>query len=206
MEFYVPFDEGVFNQWCNAQGDTTLRLDYDLNRNSIVLDVGGYKGEWAYQIHNKYGCMIHIIEPITHLYDQIVSNYGSNSHMQIWNIALADKTCELNMSVNGDSSSMFDGGGTHEVIKCVDVSSFFTYNEIDTIDLMKINIEGAEYDLLDRMIECDLISKVKNIQIQYHRFIPNCKERRDLINGHLSRTHKCQWNYDWIWESWQLKK
>lgn len=39
---------------------------------------------------------------------------------------------------------------------------------IDDIGLMKINIEGGEYELLERMIELGIINKVKDIQIQFH--------------------------------------
>ena len=32
------------DRWFADRGDQTLRLDYDLNENSVVLDLGGYHG------------------------------------------------------------------------------------------------------------------------------------------------------------------
>jgi hypothetical protein len=87
----------------------------------------------------------------------------------------------------------------------VDVREFFDENNIETVDLLKLNIEGAEYDVLDRIIELNLLPHIKNIQIQFHRFVPDCERRRNVIRNYLSKTHTCVWNYDWIWEGWKLK-
>lgn len=40
-------------RWFRDKGDSTLRLDYPLNADSIVLDVGGYKGDFSALIHEK---------------------------------------------------------------------------------------------------------------------------------------------------------
>ena len=40
--------------WFAVKGDQTLRLNYPLNKDSVVFDLGGYKGEFAADIYNKY--------------------------------------------------------------------------------------------------------------------------------------------------------
>ena len=45
--FYLRGKLMVFfdvDRWFADRGDQTLRLDYDLNENSVVLDLGGYHG------------------------------------------------------------------------------------------------------------------------------------------------------------------
>lgn len=37
----------ALQRWRKENGDYTHRVNYDLNEDSIVFDVGGYKGEWA---------------------------------------------------------------------------------------------------------------------------------------------------------------
>jgi hypothetical protein len=37
------------------RGDYTLRLNYNLDKDSIVIDAGGYKGWFAENIYNNYG-------------------------------------------------------------------------------------------------------------------------------------------------------
>ena len=39
--------------WVAAKGDQSLRLDYDLGRDSVVFDLGGYEGNWANDIFGK---------------------------------------------------------------------------------------------------------------------------------------------------------
>ena len=47
------------------------------------------------------------------------------------------------------------------------------------IDLLKINIEGGEYEVLENLIENDLIKNIDNIQIQFHDFVfSRRKEKR----------------------------
>jgi hypothetical protein len=83
------------------------------------------------------------------------------------------------------------------------------YN-VDHIDLMKINIEGGEYELLEHMIEKDLIGMVDQFIIQFHNKdlglnIYKAKERRDEIRKALSKTHKEVWCEPFIWEKWVKK-
>lgn len=65
--------------WFNANGDETLRLDYPLDENSLVLDVGGYKGEFASAMTRKYNCFIHTFEPIPDFYRIIKEKFASNN-------------------------------------------------------------------------------------------------------------------------------
>ena len=51
---YVPFNNAEFHRWINDSGDQTLRLTYDLSPGSVVVDAGGYVGQWAEDIHKKY--------------------------------------------------------------------------------------------------------------------------------------------------------
>ena len=37
-----------------------LNFLFELDKNSIVLDLGGYKGDWANEIYRRYGCNIFI--------------------------------------------------------------------------------------------------------------------------------------------------
>ena len=73
------------------------------------------------------------------------------------------------------------------------------------ISLLKINIEGAEFPLLKRMIETKLIDRFDDIMIQYHEFVPNANWQRFIINRKLKETHARVWNYPFIWEKWSRK-
>ena len=51
----------------------------------------------------------------------------------------------------------------------------------------------------------DYIVKINNIQVQFHSFIPDAKKKRDDIINLLSKTHKNDWSYYFVWENWSLK-
>jgi hypothetical protein len=76
---------------------------------------------------------------------------------------------------------------------------------IGEIDLMKINIEGGEYKLLDRMIETGLHLRCKRIRVQFHEWMPESHARYQRIRAGLSRSHDLEWYYSFVWESWVRK-
>ena len=41
-----------------------LRYKYPLTKDSVVLDVGGYKGTFAAEIVRRYGCHVYVFEPV----------------------------------------------------------------------------------------------------------------------------------------------
>jgi len=45
-------------------GNTQLYRDLPLNEADIVLDVGGYHGEWTSGIMIRYGCRSIVFEPV----------------------------------------------------------------------------------------------------------------------------------------------
>jgi len=92
-----------------------------------------------------------------------------------------------------------------EKIKIKKISDIIEEQKVNKIDLMKINIEGGEYDLLFFLINENLISKINNIQIQFHNFIPNAIKKREEITNLLKNTHKNDWSYYFVWENWSLK-
>jgi hypothetical protein len=46
---------------------------------SIVFDLGGYHGEFAEKIYNKYQCSIYVFEPVKEHFNIIRSKFSGNS-------------------------------------------------------------------------------------------------------------------------------
>ena len=177
------------------------RYDYDLNEDSFVMDVGGYKGEFAENIFTKFGCYVHIYEPV--FFNDIHNKFSEYIKIWLHHYGLSKKSCIQKIAVQADSTSLHKVGEMVE-IKLIDINNEFKEFAED-VDLIKINIEGEEYNLLERMIETDIITKFKNIQVQFHSFVPDAENRMNKIKTELSKTHVCEWAYEFIWESWRLK-
>lgn len=50
-----------------------------------------------------------------------------------------------------------------------------------------------------------MIGSFKNLQIQYHDFVPGAVGLRDAISKKLRKTHFLTYCFDFIWENWQLR-
>lgn len=192
--------------WFAINGDNTLRLNYDLNNNSIVFDVGGYKGEFASEILCKYNATIYIFEPIKEFYDIVKSKFIYNEKINSYNFGLAGKNKEMQISLLDNSSSIYLKGENAQTIQLKSIVEFMQTNNITQIDLIKINIEGGEYELLESLLENNCITHFKNIQVQFHDFIiENAKERMHKIQKELSKTHELTYQFEFVWENWKLK-
>ncbi len=192
--------------WFKANGDNTLRLDYPLNKNAVVFDLGGFKGEFANEIYNKYECNIYIFEPILSFYELIKEKFTFTEKVKPFQYGLAGKDAEMQISLTDNSSSVYIKSKTTETIKLKSIVSFIKAHSIQHIDLIKINIEGGEYDVLESLIENNMLTRFTDIQIQFHDFIiPNAKQRMQSIQKELAKTHKLTYQYEFVWENWTLK-
>ena len=205
MKDYKEFNQQEFNRWIASKGGATLRVNYPLDENSVVFDAGGFKGKWAEKIYNKYQSNIYVFEPIKSHINIINQKFSANDKVKVYEFGLSNKDQEMEIFHSGDASSIFGGGKTSENIQLKSMIDFMKNNKIENIDLIKINIEGGEYDLLEDMIDKNVQSSFGNIQIQFHRFVPDCVERRNKIREELKKTHELTYDYEFIWENWKMK-
>lgn len=67
---------------------------------------------------------------------------------------------------------------------------------------MKVNIEGGEYELLDRLIDTHLVELFSNIQVQFHPIAPTSALAVQRLRIELMKTHRPTYQYDFVWENW----
>jgi len=192
--------------WFEAEGDKTLRLDYELDENSLVFDLGGYEGQWASDIYSKFRSNILIFEVYPPYANKIRERFLKNAKIQIFEFGISNNTTQISFSVSGNTSSGFTSNDNNTEISLIRAQDFFLENNITHIDLMKINIEGGEYDLLEHLIETDFIKNICNIQVQFHDFIiPDAKQRMVRIQELLTKTHEPTYKFEFVWENWKRK-
>jgi FkbM family methyltransferase len=200
-----PLQEQM-RRWSGVCGDKTLRLEYELHEESIVFDVGGYEGQWASDIFGMYACRIHIFEPVEQFADQIRRRFARNHRVTVWSFGLSDRDRTVHMGLDGDASSVFRSGRERVTARLVCFAGFVRKHSTDRIDLMKVNIEGGEYDLLEHVLETGLIGSIGNIQVQFHEgVVSNDRHRMEAIQRRLRETHFLTYQYPYLWENWQLR-
>jgi FkbM family methyltransferase len=190
------------------------RLTYPLTRSSIVFDVGAYQGYFTREIYKKYPCRIYAFDPVKRFYDTLTPL--ENVDITVLNYGIGAVSGEFKIGVRNDSSSIYLEAPEYETIHILSVVDVFAMLQVRTtgVDLIKLNIEGSEYDLLDSMLANDLMKYVKYLQIQFHHYGPVSAKyagvggdgphaaRRDAIREELKKTHDESWCYPFIWESW----
>ena len=82
-------------------------LNYDLNKESIVIDAGGYQGWFAENIHNKYKCKVYIFEPVKIFYDEISKKFGGNPDVKVFNFGLGAVTQKHKINIKKDGTSLY---------------------------------------------------------------------------------------------------
>lgn len=142
----------TLSRWLKDEGESSLRLSYLLTETSIVFDIGGYRGTWSEGIINLYNPYVYIFEPIPQYYSEIVEKFRLNHKVQVYNFGLSDKNVDAKMALLLDASTIYKKGKQYINIKLRDINEFIGEAGIERIDLIKINIEGGEYPLLDRLI------------------------------------------------------
>ena len=184
-------------------GDDSHLFNFNLDENSVVFDVGSYLGEYYNKITQKYNCNVHAFEPVPEFYNKCLSTKPNKVILN--NLALGNKDCTFNISSQDNSSSEFFEGGS---IKCqkIDFNKYLNTHNIDKIDLLKLNIEGGEYEVLSHLIYHNQIKNIDNILIQFHYLEGDCIGEREKIIDRLKSTHEPVFKYPFVWEHWKLKQ
>lgn len=200
-EFYKELE-----RWQADGGDEANRYTYaHLSKGSLVMDVGGYKGQWSSDIYAKYNCKIMIFEPVHMFATAIEKRFEMNPKIEVFSIALGANQRQETITVDADGSSIYRAGSQTTTIQFVDVEQFFLEHNIKEVDLMKINIEGGEYELLSRLCEAGITTKVKAIQVQFHKVLPDAEIQMYNLQRELAKTHIPTYQYKFVWENWVRK-
>ena len=190
-------------RWQGDNGDYTHSLTYDLNENSTVIDLGGYTGEWAKEIINRYNCNVYLVEPVEESYKILLEKFRSNPKVHILKVGIGIKNTEKVMYVNGDGTSFNTETGEAITVEIRTVESVLNQWNLEKIDLLQVNIEGDEYELLQHMIDTGLINKFKNLQVQFHLGIKDAVAKHESIcEGLIEKGFKIKYSYPYVWEAW----
>jgi len=164
---------------------------------SLIIDVGAYKGDYAALMYEKYGCDIICFEPVPEFWSECRKRFAGNTHIVVYNAAVgAEDTPKRPLYLNDVGSSFFitkeyRGEGSIDV-PVVELSKIFL--DLGRLpDILKMNCEGAEYEIIDDI--ADSIPGIPEILVQFHKVLlrEDRKKARDIIK----QTHRLVYSYKW---------
>lgn len=179
------------------------RYEYDLTPDSVVLDCGGYEGRWAAGIHERYGCTVHVLEPVKRFYQHIVQRFAGNDKIHVYNLGIGGESGDVPFSIKGDMTGAFADNPETEIVHLESADSLFRMLDIIELGVLKLNIEGGEWGVVPRLIKSGEIKRVKNLQVQWHGVGRGDEPMFDALQNSLAFTHHLTFDAGWTWQNWE---
>ncbi len=202
---YVAPQERRVEAWYRRPESRPGGLDYDLGESSRVLDLGGYQGQWASDVVARYGCTVDVFEPVPEFAAAIAHRFRRNPRVRVHDFGLGSATREAQIAVQADGSSLYRKGGPSVPVRIIGAADFFRSHRIERVDLIKINIEGGEYELLEHLLDEGLVPRIHDLLIQFHDFMPDAERRMKDIQRRLAATHELTFQVEFVWENWRRR-
>ena len=175
----------------------------EIRRDDVVVDIGANIGGYAV-LAAKSGARVFAYEPVPETYQLLSKNIIiNNCHtVKSYNVAVGSKIGELTLNVNPQAAgldSIYHTFSSTEKIKVpsIDLHEIFVQNKLKKIDVLKIDVEGAEYDILLNARSSDM-RKVRTITMEYHDFLDHGHNKKELIRFLRSNGFEVQLRIPWI--------
>lgn len=154
-------------------------LGKKLAPNPVVLDIGANAGYFSLFAVSRFpGASVFAFEPIPINYDQLARHCRLNASYNISAFPLAvsgqcgevklffDKTDSFTTSATVLS---LDGAADDQIrVPCVSLEKIFDDHHIGKCDLLKMDCEGAEYDILYSCSE-ECMARIDQLAMEVHR-------------------------------------
>lgn len=199
----TSYRRSMFRFMGATAADPDILTTFDIDDSSTVVDAGAFGGTWASDIDNRYGASVHAFEPAPDALDDLEERLN-DTRVAIHPFALgrSDREAALVLGGVGSSVTTAEAVPGSVPIQVREVAAVFDELGLDEIDLLKLNVEGSEYDILDRLDESDWLARTRILLIQFHEWHPDAHRRRRRNRRALKQAHTEVWNYPWIWEMW----
>lgn len=173
---WAPFYE-VFIR--NSYESESVKLDKD----DVVVDLGANIGMFSLFAANKVK-KIYSVEPLPETYYNLTQNLKHFSNVETFNNAIFNKDGKIEFNKNevSGASSIFNKQQNFETVSvnAITFQDFISQNNIDRINYLKVDIEGAEFDLFENMDEKFLENNIDKIFMEVH--IMNNFDLNDILN------------------------
>lgn len=173
--------------------ETFLELNFFLKiikNNDIVFDIGARDSNLPLLNKNaKY----FLFEPIQFNYDKLLNKFGEFNNVILCNKGLSDKDETVKIYIESESINKRSDinyiwktvnpsrviNGETEDIKLITLKTYIEENDIKKIDVMKVDVEGYEYNVIKGLYE--YINIVDIILFEYS-VITYTQNNVDLLN------------------------
>lgn len=190
IEFREKEDNMVF--W-----NIFVRRNYRLRGDEeTILDLGGNIGLFAlYAAAKAPKARIHSFEPSRttgQRYEKLMERNGLTQRVSLHPWALSDHEGSIRMAGEDVASAQKrvmvegDAAGAGEEVRCRPLGTVVDELGLDRIDLMKVDIEGSEFQVLHNT-PIEVLRKVRRMELETHRNRTAGEYRREELLKYLGK-------------------
>ena len=188
--------------YVSAGGDQKFRYSFDCKREGVILDVGAFEGEFA-KFHADTADMVICFETNKVAVKALHKRFHNYDNVRIYDFGIGSKTFRGRMVGKGPGASIVFDDNADVIIR--DVVSVFEELNLNEVTLMKVNIEGGEFDLIQALCDSGLIRNIREIHIQAHDFADKNLNNYLSMHRRLSAHFNLIKSFPYIWDFWIRK-
>ncbi len=172
-----------------------------LNENGLVVDIGGYLGEYSSKLLSlNPGMSIQVYEPVKAYFEETRKRFQGYANVEVFNRAVSSDGRKVQIHVDGPRSKL--GINQNEnYFETLPILGLFS--NLSKVELLKLNIEGMEYECIEILLKNDEMKKVNNLVVQFHNFDEESLSRYKSIVEEMKRDFVLVFKYEWVWEHWR---
>lgn len=168
-------------------------FNVDFKPDDVILDLGANLGIISILLSKKFPfTKIYSFEASIINYNNLVKNINDNrcTNITAFNLAVWSKSDEIleipTSPTNSGGSSIFYKPEFYQKypvskVKTISLPDIFSQNDIKSCKLMKIDVEGSEYEIFKNLTS-EYYTKINNLAIEFHR----CKAAESFdLRGNL---------------------
>ncbi len=184
-----------------------IKKDYgNVDDNSVIVDIGANIGVYSIFAAQSKNTVVYAYEPMPDNYNLLRENIESNKlggHILPFNLAVGAKEEKKKLYIGLSpynsfypiSKSPFNtlyGDGFQEKnqkyieINSVPLKEVFDRNKINRCDILKMDCEGAEFEILYNLPE-EYFRRINKIRLEYHNHLSDEKNNADYLMKFLEK-------------------
>jgi FkbM family methyltransferase len=152
-----------------------VRKQYgSVERSRVIVDIGANIGGFAvYAAQSCQDAQIYCYEPEQRNFDLLKRNIAINrleGRVSAFNCAVASSRGQRRLAVGESPLNSFHTlpeGASRQAVKCTTMRNILEDHGLEAIDVLKMNCEGAEYEILEGCSESDF-ERIASIRLEYH--------------------------------------
>lgn len=211
LSFLKKFDSSRRKQRYKAQTEAFAQACKALTADDIAIDCGANVGLYTVMMAES-GAQVYAFEPNPIAFEALSQNTARFSNVRLFNAAASTQagTIKLYMHKKAQqdpllysvSSSVIATKSNIDSASYQDVESVILADFIESLDgpvkLLKMDVEGAEIDLLNQILDRNLQSKIKQGFVEVHdRRVPSLKEPTKVLRERLNKENASHITLDW---------